>query len=65
MERDKRLTGYLRGQTDNAEAPPGFELNNPWKVREVSMDWSPTLLRMTRWRNASNKDRSQLVNVDL
>ncbi|KAF6795374.1 hypothetical protein CSOJ01_13467 [Colletotrichum sojae] len=32
MDRDRRLTGDLRGQTDNAEAPPGFELNNPWRV---------------------------------
>jgi len=32
MERDLRLTGSLRGQTDIPEAPPGFELNNPWKV---------------------------------
>ncbi len=32
MDRDRRLTGYLRGQTDNAAAPPGFELNNPWRV---------------------------------
>ncbi|KAI5464753.1 hypothetical protein BGZ63DRAFT_339637, partial [Mariannaea sp. PMI_226] len=30
MERDRRLTGSLRGQTDRPEAPPGFELNNPW-----------------------------------
>lgn len=33
MDRDRRLTGYLRGQTDNPDAPPGFELNNPWRVR--------------------------------
>jgi len=33
MDRDRRLTGYLRGQTDNAVAPAGFELNNPWRVR--------------------------------
>jgi len=33
MDRDRRLTGYLRGQTDNPRAPPGFELNNPWRVR--------------------------------
>lgn len=33
MERDRRLTGYLRGQTDKVEAPKGFEVNNPWKVR--------------------------------
>ena len=32
MDRDRRLTGFLRGQTDNVEAPPGFELNNPWRV---------------------------------
>jgi len=32
MGRDMRLTGRLRGQTDNATAPFGFELNNPWKV---------------------------------
>jgi hypothetical protein len=32
MERDRRLTGTLRGQTDKAEAPLGFELNNPWKL---------------------------------
>lgn len=32
MERDKRLTGFLRGQSDNVEAPPGFEVSNPWRV---------------------------------
>ncbi|KAK4109767.1 hypothetical protein N656DRAFT_318980 [Canariomyces notabilis] len=32
MDRDRRLTGHLRGQTDNPIAPPGFELNNPWRV---------------------------------
>ena len=32
MRRDRRLTGYLRGQTDQVLAPPGFELNNPWRV---------------------------------
>ncbi|KAM5375729.1 hypothetical protein ACJZ2D_005912 [Fusarium nematophilum] len=32
MERDRRLTGSLRGQTDRAVAPLGFELNNPWKL---------------------------------
>ncbi|KAL1652247.1 hypothetical protein SLS58_000374 [Diplodia intermedia] len=34
MERDRRLTGYLRGQTDKPEAPDGFELNNPWKLEK-------------------------------
>jgi hypothetical protein len=32
MERDRRLTGYFRGQSDRAIAPDGFELNSPWKV---------------------------------
>ncbi|KAF2089543.1 hypothetical protein K490DRAFT_1612, partial [Saccharata proteae CBS 121410] len=32
MDRDRRLTGYLRGQTDKPYAPAGFELNNPWRV---------------------------------
>lgn len=35
MDRDRRLTGHIRGQTDNVEAPLGFELNNPWRVREA------------------------------
>ena len=36
MDRDRRLTGYLRGQTDNVKAPEGFELNNPWRVGSLS-----------------------------
>ena len=32
MDRDRRLTGSLRGQTDNPRAPAGFELSNPWRV---------------------------------
>ncbi|KAF1930067.1 uncharacterized protein M421DRAFT_3825 [Didymella exigua CBS 183.55] len=34
MERDRRLTGFMRGQTDKAEAPAGFELNNPWRCEQ-------------------------------
>ncbi|KAI9851377.1 MAG: hypothetical protein M1838_003840 [Thelocarpon superellum] len=34
MERDRRLTGSLRGQSDSPYAPEGFELNNPWKVEK-------------------------------
>ncbi|TDZ28296.1 hypothetical protein C8035_v012348 [Colletotrichum spinosum] len=34
MDRDRRLTGDLRGQIDNAEAPPGFEVNNPWRLEK-------------------------------
>ena len=32
MDRDRRLTGMLRGQTDNVEAPPGYELSSAWRV---------------------------------
>ncbi|QYS95932.1 hypothetical protein H0G86_003199 [Trichoderma simmonsii] len=35
MERDRRLTGTLRGQTDNPEAPLGFEFSNGWKVKST------------------------------
>ncbi|GAM87819.1 hypothetical protein ANO11243_058470 [Dothideomycetidae sp. 11243] len=31
MERDHRLTGYLRGQTDRVRAPPGFAVSSRWK----------------------------------
>ncbi|OTB11164.1 hypothetical protein K445DRAFT_322348 [Daldinia sp. EC12] len=34
MNRDMRLTGYLRGQSDAPAAPAGFELNNPWRVEK-------------------------------
>jgi hypothetical protein len=37
MERDRRLTGFMRGQTDRPVAPPGFELNNPWRVCNATM----------------------------
>ncbi|CUS15310.1 unnamed protein product, partial [Tuber aestivum] len=32
MDRDRRLTGLLRGQTDNPVAPPEFAVNSEWKV---------------------------------
>jgi hypothetical protein len=32
MDRDRRLTGYLRGQTDQPIAPAGFEVSNGWRV---------------------------------
>ncbi|KKK18595.1 hypothetical protein ARAM_005269 [Aspergillus rambellii] len=34
MERDLRITGSLRGQSTNPEAPKGFELSNPWKLEK-------------------------------
>lgn len=38
MDRDRRLTGTIRGQIGNAEAPPGFELSNRWKVGSHKAD---------------------------
>ena len=46
MDRDRRLTGFLRGQTDNVEAPLGFELNNPWRVRIAGSYQSDALADM-------------------
>ncbi|KAI0483861.1 hypothetical protein F4859DRAFT_474363 [Xylaria cf. heliscus] len=34
MDRDRRLTGLLRGQSDEPIAPAGFELNNPWRAEK-------------------------------
>ncbi|KAK0704183.1 hypothetical protein B0T21DRAFT_107984 [Apiosordaria backusii] len=34
MDRDRRLTGVLRGQTDNPIAPTGFEVNQPWRAEK-------------------------------
>ncbi|GAB7353764.1 hypothetical protein MBLNU459_g4154t1 [Dothideomycetes sp. NU459] len=37
MDRDRRLTGFLRGQTDRPTAPAGFELSNGWRVEKGVM----------------------------
>lgn len=37
MERDFRITGTMRGQSTNPEAPTGFEVSNPWKVRDLCL----------------------------
>ncbi|KAK1248558.1 hypothetical protein MKX08_006778 [Trichoderma sp. CBMAI-0020] len=34
MDRDRRLTGTLRGQSDNPQAPLGFEFSNGWKLEK-------------------------------
>jgi hypothetical protein len=36
MDRDRRLTGYLRGQIDQPTAPAGFEVSNGWRVSHTS-----------------------------
>lgn len=42
MERDQRITGSFRGQSSNHQAPTGFDVSNPWKVRNTRN--IPTLL---------------------
>lgn len=49
MERDRRLTGSLRGQTNNATAPRGFEVSQPWKVRHKSQN-----VRLFFWKNTNS-----------
>ncbi|KAF1969586.1 hypothetical protein BU23DRAFT_539521 [Bimuria novae-zelandiae CBS 107.79] len=54
LERDRRLTGFARGQTDRPEAPAGFELNNPWRVcTEGAVEQA--VLTIRRW--SSDTDR--------
>jgi len=36
MDRDKRLTGHIRGQTSNPVAPEGFETNSVWYTERAS-----------------------------
>ena len=49
MERDRRLKGFMRGQTDTPIAPEGFELNNPWRVRTgIAGQWRKVLTTAVR-----------------
>lgn len=57
MDRDRRLTGTLRGQTDKAEAPLGFELNNPWKVCAALDIMIHELTREFSWKHAFLKQQ--------
>ena len=58
MDRDRRLTGYLRGQTDNPTAPPGFELNHPWRVSRPEK-LNRQMLKVVR----SRKDSSNIWSI--
>jgi hypothetical protein len=53
MDRDRRLTGSLRGQIDRPEAPPGFELSNAWKASRNGRRRTHKLLtRYYSWSHA-------------
>ncbi|KAH7396629.1 hypothetical protein DE146DRAFT_789305, partial [Phaeosphaeria sp. MPI-PUGE-AT-0046c] len=47
----------MRGQTDRPVAPPGFELNNPWRVGVVVERMVTTSTDDSSARNASCKRR--------
>ncbi|KAL0469470.1 hypothetical protein QR685DRAFT_572460 [Neurospora intermedia] len=51
MDRDRRLTGWLRGQTDAADAPYGFEYNNPWRVGYFTGRTVKRIIERTRLTN--------------
>ncbi|KAF9238819.1 small secreted protein [Melanogaster broomeanus] len=36
MDRDRRLTGHLRGQKTDTTPPEGFETSSAWYSRQVS-----------------------------
>lgn len=76
MDRDRRLTGYLRGQTDRPTAPPGFEFSNGWRVRLSSGRplvlffctlYQTVLLTASpsRSRSASHRGLTRQMNIPL
>ncbi|KAF7789356.1 hypothetical protein EIP86_000300 [Pleurotus ostreatoroseus] len=36
MDRDKRLTGHERGQSDQVHAPEGFDVSSVWYTERVN-----------------------------
>ena len=50
MDRDFRLTGAWREQSDNPVAPVGFEVNNPWRVCTLNFHEPNAAKYITRWR---------------
>ena len=57
MERDLRITGSFRGQSSNHQAPTGFEVSNPWKVRITDF---LSLWLQAPGRNADPRHRSRI-----
>lgn len=50
----------LRGQTDNPEAPAGFELNNPWRVCALKYHLSLKLMLIMSRSSRSASCRNEL-----
>jgi hypothetical protein len=65
MDRDRRLTGYLRGQTDQALAPAGFEFTNGWRVsfgRDITSGLKMIIIRVGLLTINSFRSRSVSCN---
>ena len=65
MDRDRRITGSLRGQSDNPVPPIGFELNNPWKVRRLTIGFpnrcSDTFHPTVRKAEVLSEQRNKII----
>jgi hypothetical protein len=60
MDRDRRLTGWLRGQSDRPIAPAGFEYSNGWRVRGNPSD-RHSASRVTGRLTYNNTGREELA----
>lgn len=61
MDRDRRLTGYLRGQVDQPTAPAGFEVSNGWRVSYTRFP-SPNEVQITVLTRFPTGREARLVN---
>lgn len=62
MDRDRRLTGFLRGQTNEVDAPAGFELSSAWRVGGCldGFGCKATLLTFYRWKEGTSRQARAL-----
>jgi hypothetical protein len=62
MDRDRRLTGYLRGQIDQPTAPAGFEVSNGWRVSYASLPSTPQDVKRRNTNELFPGREARLVN---
>jgi hypothetical protein len=65
IERDRRLTGNMYGQTDAPIAPKGFELNSAWRVRNFQSGSSELLLTAPAAREAYDVNKLLFVHESI
>ena len=63
MDRDRRLTGYLRGQVDQPTAPAGFELSNGWRVSYTNISGHPAAAQDISLTNSPTGREARHVNI--